>query len=111
MAHFFDASWHLTKLIIGFKHVCGHRGQIIVDVLLECLAKWTTYKVFTTTIENATANTSALQKFHRKLILLGDEVLVLLDGNFLHMRCEAHIINLVIRDGLQGCWWERGSNM
>ena len=56
--------------------------------------------MFTITVDNATANTSAPKKFQREFILIGDEALVL-DGNFMHMRCAAHIINLVVRDGLQ----------
>ncbi|KAF8045994.1 hypothetical protein N665_4139s0001 [Sinapis alba] len=98
--HFVDDSWQLRKLIIGFKHVCDHRGQTIAAVLLECLAEWAIQKVFTITVDNATANTSALRKFQSEFILTGDEALVL-DGNFMHMRCAAHIINLVVRDGLQ----------
>ena len=99
-AHFVDDSWQLRKLIIGFKHVCDHRGQTIAAVLLECLAEWAIEKVFNITVDNATANTSALQNFQREFILLGDEALVL-DGSFMHIRCAAHIINLVVRDGLQ----------
>ena len=99
-AHFVDDTWQLRRLIIGFKHVCDHRGQTIAAVLLECLAEWAIEKVFNITVDNATANTSALQNFQREFILLGDEALVL-DGSFMHMRCAAHIINLVVRDGLQ----------
>ena len=99
-AHFVDDTWQLRRLIIGFKHVCDHRGQTIADVLLECLAEWAIQKVFTITVDNTTANTSALRKFQSEFILLGDEALVM-DDNYMHLRCAAHIINLVVRDGLK----------
>ena len=61
--HFVDASWQLKKLIIGFKHITDHKGQTISTVLLDCLAEWGIEKIFCITVDNATANTSALRKF------------------------------------------------
>ena len=61
--HFVDASWQLKKLIIGFKHITDHKGQTILTVLLDCLAEWGIEKIFCITVDNATANTSALRKF------------------------------------------------
>ena len=98
-AHFIDASWQLKKLIIGFKYVMDHKGQTIATVLLECLADWGIEKVFCITVDNATANTSAIRKFHRDFSEVAPDAFVL-DGNFLHMRCSAHIIYLIAKDGL-----------
>lgn len=98
-AHFVDATWQLKKLIIGFKYVMDHKGQTIATVLLECLAEWGIEKVFCITVDNATANTSAIKRFHTAFSDVSPEALVL-DGNFLHMRCCAHIINLIAKQGL-----------
>ena len=97
--HYIDPFWRLKKLIIGFKHVTDHKGQTIASVLLDCLAEWGIERVFCVTVDNATANTSALRKFHSAFSLVSDQSLVL-DGEFLHMRCSAHIINLIVRDGM-----------
>ena len=50
-------------------------------------------------MDNATANSSALRKFHSSFALGSDQAFVL-DGEVLHMRCSAHIINLIVRDGM-----------
>uniref|UniRef100_A0A1J3FGR6 Putative AC transposase n=1 Tax=Noccaea caerulescens TaxID=107243 RepID=A0A1J3FGR6_NOCCA len=97
--HVIDRNWHLKKLIIGFKNVSDHKGETISTVLLECLADWGIEKVFCITVDNATANTSALKKFRRAFNLGSDEAFVF-DGKFLHMRCCAHIINLIAKEGL-----------
>ncbi|KAF8056202.1 hypothetical protein N665_1275s0013 [Sinapis alba] len=94
-----DACWRLKKLIIGFKHVSDHKGQTISKVLLDVLADWGIEKIFCVTVDNATANSSALRKFHSQFSSVSDDALVL-DGELLHMRCCAHIINLIVKDGL-----------
>lgn len=99
-AHFIDTSWELRKLIIGFKNVADHKGETISKVLIDCLAEWGIDKVFTITVDNATANTSALERFKEGFAAVGNEALVL-NGDFLHVRCCAHIINLVVKDGLR----------
>ena len=98
-AHFIDDRWKLRKFIIGFKHVADHKGATICSVLIECMAEWGITKVFTITVDNATANTNALKLFRDAYNALGPEFLVL-GGECLHLRGSAHIINLVVRDGL-----------
>lgn len=98
--HFVDSKWNLRKFIIGFKNVSDHKGATISDVLLECLAEWGIERIFTITVDNATANTSALKKFKDEFRLLGDDSLVL-GGRFMHMRCAAHILNLIVKEGLE----------
>ncbi|KAF8115551.1 hypothetical protein N665_0025s0020 [Sinapis alba] len=63
-AHFIDDQWQLKKLIIGFKYVMDHKGQTISNFLLECLADWGLERLFCITVDNATANTSAIKRFH-----------------------------------------------
>lgn len=98
-AHFIDASWQLKKLILGFKYVMDHKGQTISTILLECLAEWGIERVFCITVDNATANMFAIRRFHTQFREVVPDALVL-DGNFFHMRCSAHIINLIAKKGL-----------
>lgn len=93
-AHFIDVNWKLKKMIIGFKNVPDHKGSTISKVLLECLSEWDIKKIFSITVDNATANTSAMRKFKEGFILQhGDEALVL-KGDFLHLRCSTHLISI-----------------
>ncbi|CAA7023648.1 unnamed protein product [Microthlaspi erraticum] len=62
-AHFIDANFQLKKMIIGFKNVGDHKGGTIAQVLLDFLEEWDIKKIFCITVDNATANTSALRKF------------------------------------------------
>ena len=98
-AHFIDDCWRLRKLILGFKHVIDHKGQTISKVLLDCLVEWGISKVFCVTVDNATANTSALRRFQSQFSSQSEDAVVL-DGEFMHMRCCAHIINLIVKDGM-----------
>ncbi|XP_019082738.1 PREDICTED: zinc finger BED domain-containing protein RICESLEEPER 3-like [Camelina sativa] len=98
-AHFIDVSWRLRKLIIGFKYITDHKGATISRLLLDCLAEWGIEKILTVTVDNATANTSALKKFQEAFSLRNSEAFVL-NGECMHMRCCAHILNLIVRDGL-----------
>lgn len=99
-AHWIDSNWLLRKLILGFKNVIDHKGLTIARVLEECLAEWGIKKIFTITVDNATANTNALKIFAESYGAIANDALVL-DGRFLNMRCAAHILNLVVRDGLK----------
>ena len=98
-AHYIDDCWRLRKLILGFKHVIDHKGHTISQVLLDCLAEWGISKVFCVTVDNATANSSALRRFQSQFSSQSEDALVL-DGEFMHMRCSAHIINLIVKDGM-----------
>lgn len=98
-AHFIDSSWKLRKLIIGFKNVYDHKGGTISKALLDCLEDWGIKRVFSITVDNATANGSALRKFKEGFMKNGADALVL-GGRYLHLRCATHNLNLVVKEGL-----------
>ncbi|XP_019184812.1 PREDICTED: zinc finger BED domain-containing protein RICESLEEPER 2-like [Ipomoea nil] len=64
----------------------------------KCLRDWAIDKVFTITVDNASSNDVATQYLKRKLNNVSG---TLLEGKYIHMRCVAHIINLVVTDGLK----------
>ncbi|KAF8113107.1 hypothetical protein N665_0056s0012 [Sinapis alba] len=99
-AHFIDSSWHLRKLIIGFKNVYDHKGSTISKVLPDCLEEWDIKRVYGITVDNATANTSALRRFTEVFIEKNGADALVLDGKFLHFRCATHIFNLIVKEGL-----------
>ena len=74
-----------------------HTGEVISDVLYEVLQDWKIEKkVSTVTLDNCTTNDSLMSSMQDKLPLVS----LMLDGKLLHMRCAAHIINLIVKDGM-----------
>ncbi|CAA7013945.1 unnamed protein product [Microthlaspi erraticum] len=98
-AHFVDAWWQLRKLIIGFKNVYDHKAATISKVLIDCLAEWDIKRIFSITVDNATANSNAMETFKKDFKQIGDDALIM-NGDFLHLRCSTHIINLIVKEGL-----------
>ncbi|CAN6253526.1 unnamed protein product [Urochloa humidicola] len=97
-AHFIDKSWNLHKKIIGFFSSKGHGGENIGKNLESCLASWGIDKVFTIAVDNASANNTAINYMRR---VLNESKGIFAEGDYLHMRCTAHIINLIVTEGLK----------
>lgn len=89
----------MQKQIISFKPVLHHKGDTIATHLIGCLDEWDIKKVFTVTVDNAKGNDKALRLFIDNLILRDPDALVKY-GDYLHMRCCAHILNLIVKNGL-----------
>ncbi|EOA22943.1 hypothetical protein CARUB_v10003680mg, partial [Capsella rubella] len=100
-AHFVDDMWRLRKMIIGFKNVSDYKGETICNCLLECLAEWGIKKVFCITVDKATANSLAMNMFKKEMMQQNGNDALVLKGEYLHLRCAAHILNLVLKEGLQ----------
>ncbi|PRQ28737.1 putative ribonuclease H-like domain, hAT-like transposase, RNase-H [Rosa chinensis] len=98
IAHFLDIDWKLHKRIINFCSITSHKGEDIGRVLEQCLRAWDINKVFTITVGNASANDQAV--FYMKGRLRNMNTLSF-DGDFLHIRCACHIINLIVKDGIK----------
>jgi hypothetical protein len=97
-AHFIDESWQLHKRIIGFFLVKGHKADDIGKDLERCLVAWGLDKVFTITVDNASANDGAVSYIGR---VSNKSKTSILQARLLHMRCAAHIVNLIVQDGLK----------
>lgn len=97
MAYFVDSKWILQKRILNFCQVPNHKGETIGKVIGSCLLDWGIDEVFSTTIDNATSNDSAISYTKSKLKIWKS---IILDGELLHMRC-AHIMNLIVNDRLK----------
>ncbi|KAJ9555764.1 hypothetical protein OSB04_010378 [Centaurea solstitialis] len=97
-AHFLDKDWILHKRIINFCTITSHKGDDIGRAIEQCLRQWEITKVFTITIDNASANDVAVAYMKRRLTSYKT---LMFDGEFLHLRCSCHIINLIVKDGLK----------
>ncbi|CAL9012946.1 unnamed protein product, partial [Prunus brigantina] len=97
-AHFMDYEWKLHKRIINFIKITSHKGDDIGRCLDACLNSWGIKKVFSITVDNASANDGAVEYMAKRFKSLNT---LMLEGKYLHMRCACHILNLVVKDGLK----------
>ncbi|XP_019189846.1 PREDICTED: zinc finger BED domain-containing protein RICESLEEPER 2-like [Ipomoea nil] len=97
-AHFIDDQWKLNKKIISFVPISSHKGEYIAKALESCLLDWGIKNVFTVTVDNASSNDTALGFFKNKLLSWGGSSVRV---QYMHMRCIAHVLNLVVQDGLR----------
>ncbi|XP_062103824.1 zinc finger BED domain-containing protein RICESLEEPER 2-like [Humulus lupulus] len=97
-AHFIDDSWKLHSRIISFKYVpCPHDAVTLIDTLSSCLSEWNIEdKISTVTVDNCTTNDAMIPLLKEKF----NSNCFILKGKLLHMRCCAHILNLIVKDGL-----------
>ncbi|KAG6713707.1 hypothetical protein I3842_05G167000 [Carya illinoinensis] len=97
-AHFIDENWKIHKRVINFCKVEKHKGETLGEKIEMCLLEWGRPKIFTITLNNANSNNEAVSYIKRKTRNIKDTIL---EHEFLHMRCCAHILNLIVRDGLK----------
>lgn len=97
-AHYINVDWVYHKKILNFCLVPDHKGETIGRVVESCLHQWGIDHIFTITVDNASSNDVAIEYLRRKT---KDRVGSLLGCEFLHMRCCAHILNLIVQDGLK----------
>ncbi|KAH7667126.1 Tam3-transposase (Ac family) protein [Dioscorea alata] len=97
-AHFIDNDWNLNKKVLSFCPISSHKGVDIGQAIEKCLLEWGIDDVFTITVDNASSNDTVVSYLREKFVNWGKCVL---EGKWLHVRCVAHIINLVVNDGLK----------
>ncbi|KAL2237286.1 UNVERIFIED_CONTAM: putative AC transposase [Sesamum indicum] len=98
-AHFIDDDWKLHKRILNFFPIIGHKNEEVSKGVEKCFLEWGIDRIFTITVDNASSNDGAMVYLKKKLENWGQNIL---GGKYVHMRCIAHIINLVVQDGLKG---------
>lgn len=62
------------------------------------MVDWGIENVFTISVDNASANNFAIKYMQR---VLNESKGCVGEGEYLHMRCFAHIISLIVGDGLR----------
>lgn len=96
-AHWVDDDWFIQKRILCFQAMEErHTGFNIKVRILDCLKEFhLNNKVFSLSLDNATANTKCIDYLKND-----SELHLLLGGSLLHVRCCAHILNLSVQEGL-----------
>ncbi|KAK8918232.1 hypothetical protein KSP39_PZI022073 [Platanthera zijinensis] len=95
--HWIDKDWRLQKRILNFVRILDHTGEAIGNEIINCLSTWGVKKIFTITMENASVNDVVGRYLKRKT---KDWKSTILGHEFLQVRCSAHILNLIVKDGL-----------
>ncbi|KMT19294.1 hypothetical protein BVRB_1g013000 [Beta vulgaris subsp. vulgaris] len=97
--HFVDNDWKLHKRILKFKALSPpYDGESISEEIYMFLNHWRIDdKVLSVTVDNASYNDAMITHLRSRLVARG----VLRHGGcFFHIRCCAHIINLIVQSGL-----------
>ncbi|XP_054821595.1 zinc finger BED domain-containing protein RICESLEEPER 2-like [Prosopis cineraria] len=99
-AHFVDENWKLNSKILSFcKMEPPHSGHELASKVFESLCDWEIEKkIFTVTLDNASANDCMAEILKERLILQNN---LICDGEFFYVRCCAHILNLIVQEGLK----------
>ncbi|KAL5557277.1 hypothetical protein UlMin_039513 [Ulmus minor] len=99
-AHFIDKEWRLQKRILNFCFMPPpHTGVALSEKIFDLLFGWKIErKLFSLTLDNASSNDVSVEALGSQLQLKG---LLPYNGEFFHLRCCCHILNLVVQDGLK----------
>ena len=94
-AHYADKDWKLKSKILSFVHM--QPPHTWYDLSLKVLQFLKDYgiekKIFSITLDNASSNDS-MQNLLKEYLCLSNSLL--LNGEFFHIRCSAHILNLIV---------------
>jgi len=95
--HYIDDAWKLRKRILNFCQVEDHEETIGRKIEMS-LHEWGIDGIFTLTVDNARSNLNTIKILQ---IVIKDWNGRVLEHEFLHMRCCAHILNLIVGEGLK----------
>ena len=95
-AHFVDKFWCVQKRILNFCFMAPpHTGIHFSSHVFNLLKEWGIQKkIFSLTLDNASNNDVFAENLKWELELLSE-------GDFFRVRCCAHILNLIVQDGLK----------
>ncbi|KAK9923305.1 hypothetical protein M0R45_031733 [Rubus argutus] len=94
-----DSDWKLHKRILNFTVITSHKGEDIGKLVEVCLNNWGIDKVFTITVDNASSNDGAITYLKKRMRGLNQ---LMFNGEYLHLSCGCHILNLIVKDGMKG---------
>ncbi|KAH0666120.1 hypothetical protein KY285_027326 [Solanum tuberosum] len=91
-------NWVLHKRIINFCPISSHKGEQMAEAIGNCLLDWNLDNVFSVTVDNASSNSVMITELSKQLDMWGTNIM---EGKHLHMRCMAHILNLIVQECLK----------
>lgn len=99
-AHYVTNDWELKKKILAYRRIdYPYDGDHLFSFIKDLILEWNIdKKLFSMVVDNATSNDVMVRLLKR---WLHDQGLLYLGGQLFHVRCSAHILNLVVQDGLK----------
>ncbi|CAI9264363.1 unnamed protein product [Lactuca saligna] len=93
-AHFITEDFVMHKRVVNFREIDTHKVEDMARELLICINEWGMKNVTTMTVDNAKTNDATINIIVKELPSIYE------NGKHFHVRCMAHIINLVVKMGL-----------
>nr|KYP76579.1 Putative AC9 transposase [Cajanus cajan]KYP76584.1 Putative AC9 transposase [Cajanus cajan]KYP76585.1 Putative AC9 transposase [Cajanus cajan] len=97
IAHFIDNNWKLQKKI-NFCQVTSHSRKTMAKAVEHCFSSWGLNRVLSLTVDNASSNDIGIQYLKKRQMSWNSLVM---KGDYVHMHCCAHILNLIVKDGFK----------
>jgi hypothetical protein len=99
--HFVTSDWELEKRVVSMRLIgCSHTHANIAERILQVISEYgMTSKVFSITLDNASANACALTQLVPQLVSY--VTCSLTASGLLHQCCACHIINLIVKCGMK----------
>jgi BED zinc finger len=100
-AHYIDNDWKLCSKILNFRHVPPpHSAMVLCEIIHDMLKEWgIDRKVFSITMDNALNMDNMQERLRYRLSAAHNSLIC--GGNFFHIRCCAHILNLIVQAGMK----------
>jgi len=75
----------------------NHKGETLGKAVEMCLLDWGIYKILTITLNDVASNSELISFIQKKTKHRKEKIL---EHKYLHLRCSAHILNLIACEGL-----------
>ncbi|XP_026428804.1 zinc finger BED domain-containing protein RICESLEEPER 2-like [Papaver somniferum] len=97
--HFLDQNWELKKYLLNFCELPPpHTGENLSAKLFAIIENWgIEHKVSNITLDNAANNGVCARIMQSRLVA---KKILFNKGKYFHVRCCAHILDLIVKDGL-----------
>ncbi|KAF7127274.1 hypothetical protein RHSIM_Rhsim11G0144400 [Rhododendron simsii] len=97
--HYVDDSWKLQSIILRFICVpCPHTTEVLCESLMETLLDWNIDRNLSSlTLDNCSSNDDMISILIGKL----EPESLMSKGKLIYLQCAAHILNLIVKDGLE----------
>ena len=98
VAHYIDNDWKMQYRVLNFFELDPpHKGPVIGQAAYDCVAAWKIEdKIISLTLDNAANNDGAIRGLRARFAARQGYAF---SAKYFHVRCCAHIINLVVNDG------------
>jgi len=98
VAHYIDSDWKMQYRVLNFFELDPpHKGPVIGQAAYDCVAAWKIEdKIISLTLDNAANNDGAIRGLRARFAARQGYAF---SAKYFHVRCCAHIINLVVNDG------------